>query len=1127
MHRVLLIGLALLLPWFAAGQVRCAPGTSEPDIKNLIAKLGDSDVEEQAVQDIVKIGRDAVPLLASAFVSGDLQTRNGAADALAKITTARDLAVPIFIQALDSQNNDLRELATKKLGDIGPVASSAVPALVSKLGDPYLRRAAPAALAHIGIVSLPAIIAALGSPDHLIRRGAVAAISGMIPDPGVEALERLGKDLAGQPVDATDQLTQITDREGLVKALIAALSDPEEDVRSGAATALGHLGNDARSIPALLALLADPDEGVRAHASNAITELGPLPCSEFVEALGDPNKHMHRSASTLLYYCKPLDKSLIPRLLKILESPDPDIMLWTSHVFEYYGSTAVPDLVGALNSPNKFARRGAARGLTLALASAPEQAIPALTNSLGDPDEFVREYALEALARYGYKSAGAVDRIKSLLTDKQPEVRDKAARALWSIGPAAIAAVPALETTLRDPTAEVRETSAEALGEIADPGAVPSLITALRDSESSVVRAAIKALGAIGSAAESALGDLAIIHRDKNVSAESESAIRAIAEALQSDLRDLTDTQLKRALDDLTKTHMSILKDGVSVDINDAITRSEAALKSELSGRSPLRRYLIGFMQGAIALVALYGIALPALILLYPCSRHAKIAVNSGFFRLPLLHRSILGTTWARQKIFAEAAKLTLREVSAVPRTYISQSVYPVQPGQASAIAFDDVSNPIAGLLAESRNAMITGRSGTGKSVLLHRICRGALELFIAGRMAALPILIDFRTTPVAGRTPQVLVKDRLKKGGVTLANAALDHLIEDGGFLILADSLNEATEQELLPLLNAFFDQDARNLVVMASQADILKRPDVAVFQIDAVTPEQARAYLRRELNVDIWPLLPEEARKLATSPQDLAVLATIVDTSRPNLVPTRRAALYRKLLEADNLLRSWLEVDNVKIRSLFGLAYQMLKREPPVMRLSEVGGLIRTQIEAQNGQAEDADVREAVDAAERSSLFTTETTAPPLNDELFTFKHEVIGKYLAAQYVLRQLIKPVAADQLASITQLGFDPRMQEVLIFVIEEADERHDMDGLLKSLMDRRRKKNRSIAESLVATALATRGGSVQAEIRNRFTDIKINQERLDTGAPESESPDDDQEAERAEDMEPEPTGGAEA
>jgi hypothetical protein len=124
------------------------------------------------------------------------------------------------------------------------------------------------------------------------------------------------------------------------------------------------------------------------------------------------------------------------------------------------------------------------------------------------------------------------------------------------------------------------------------------------------------------------------------------------------------------------------------------------------------------------------------------------------------------------------------------------------------------------------------------------------------------------------------------------------------------------------------------------------------------------------------------------------------------------------------------------------------------------------------------------------------------------------VIGKYLAAQYLLRQLTEPRTSDKVENVARLGFDVRWQEVLMFVIEEVDERHDLNGLLRVLIDRRRKANRSVAESLVATALATKSRLVDPEIRNRFTDIKISQERLDTGSNELLDADADGEAEPA-------------
>ncbi|HLZ06571.1 MAG TPA: HEAT repeat domain-containing protein [Bradyrhizobium sp.] len=1091
------IGIILALACAFAAEARAAPAAVEQQLKVLVTRLADADpkVRQQAIDELAKAGRDAIPLLADAFTSGGPSTGD-AAEALVKFTTARDEVIPIFVHALDSPVAEVRKLAAKELGVIGPDAASAVPALVSKFDDPYLRRVAPSAVAGVGDAALPALIDAMSSPDHLIRRGAIEAIEILIPDPEVEALESATAKKTGQAGNKGRSKPSM-DSQRLVEPLLKALKDPEEDIRADAATALGHFTNHAAAtVPALMGLLKDPDEGVRAHAVNALTKLRPLPCAQFVDALGDPDEHMHRSAASLLNDCRPLDKSLIPRLLTILESPDPDITLWGSHVFEYYGAAAVPELVAALDNPNTFVRRGAARGLVLAVAPKPEQAVPALTKRLDDPDAFVREYALEALARYGDGARSAVDGIVPLLNDKQAAVRKAAATTLWAIGPHAVAGVSGLKTTLRDSDPEVRQESADALGAIGDPSAVKALTAALRDPDTSVAVAAAKALAAIGAPAESALDTLAIAHRDQRIRRDVEESIRGIAEALQNGLGDRTEAQLKQATADLARVHALLLQDGVSTDVHNALDRAEAALKGELRQRSPVSKYVSNILSVLLGGVLLYGVLLPVLIVLYPYSRYARTAVNSGFFRFPLLHRSILTAPWARRKIFHDVASLVRDDAGAAPTSYIQQSVYPVGAGGQSGIRFEDVPQAVAELFAAGGYVMIKGRSGTGKSVLLQCIARKSAESFLAGRSNELPVLIDFRTTSITGSSLPGLLKNRLRKGEVRLSDGALDHLIQDGGFLILADSLNEAPKDELKAQLNDFINRDARNRMVMAGQEDLLKRRDVPVFQLESVTPAQARDYLARELGADLWPQLPEEARKLATSPQDLAVLASLIAKSGPELVPTRRAALYRKLLETDTALHEWVELDSPKIRALFRLAYDLFQKEPPVTPIGEIGSRIRECLVSQDLEPTDDDVEEVLEATKGSSLFKTETSAAPLSIELLSFKHEVIGKYLTAQHVLSQISRPDAGEKISAIASMTFDQRWEEVFAFVIEGAEERHDLNGLLKALVDRRRKKNRLFAERVVATALAIKGDVIEPSIRERFTEIKINEQRLD-------------------------------
>jgi HEAT repeat protein len=61
-----------------------------------------------------------------------------------------------------------------------------------------------------------------------------------------------------------------------VPALVHALSDPDEDVRANAATALGHIGPEARAAVSDLAkLLTDGHRSVRKRAARALQQIDP------------------------------------------------------------------------------------------------------------------------------------------------------------------------------------------------------------------------------------------------------------------------------------------------------------------------------------------------------------------------------------------------------------------------------------------------------------------------------------------------------------------------------------------------------------------------------------------------------------------------------------------------------------------------------------------------------------------------------------------------------------------------------------------------------------------------------------------------------------------------------------
>jgi hypothetical protein len=103
----------------------------------------------------------------------------------------------------------------------------------------------------------------------------------------------------------------------------------------------------------------------------------------------------------------------------------------------------------------------------------------------------------------------------------------------------------------------------------------------------------------------------------------------------------------------------------------------------------------------------------------------------------------------------------------------------------------------------------------------------------------------------------------------------------------------------------------------------DLLERTDFATYRLAEVTAEQARAYLHEITGTDVWERLPAEARALARNPQDLVLLAEVIQALGPDKpMPSRRAELYREILANDTALAEWAAGGGPAIRAVYALA-------------------------------------------------------------------------------------------------------------------------------------------------------------------------------------------------------------
>ncbi len=179
----------------------------------VVRTLNDGGEMYDATAALGKMGsyaRPAVPAIEHLLATEDVYERQAAVIALARIEGGD--AIPTLVRTISGDTDDsVRLKAVIALGGLASTDSHAIAALVGAFSNDSedLREAASDQLGKLGAAAVPALIAALKSPDFYQRAWSVQTLSQIKPLPG----------------DATHALT-------------LALSDKSEVVRTEAANAL-------------------------------------------------------------------------------------------------------------------------------------------------------------------------------------------------------------------------------------------------------------------------------------------------------------------------------------------------------------------------------------------------------------------------------------------------------------------------------------------------------------------------------------------------------------------------------------------------------------------------------------------------------------------------------------------------------------------------------------------------------------------------------------------------------------------------------------------------------------------------------------------------------------------------
>lgn len=231
--------------------------------------------------------RSALKLITNAVEDDDAVVRLAAAWALLQIDSKNadyiEIAVPRLVTGLERPDPRVRKLAADTLGQLGPAASAAVPALAKRIGedeDPLVRVSCALALSQMGDASrtaVPALVSMLQSEPSGGRRAVLFALGSLGPV-AVDSLPELRKEALDGPLfdrtlAAWAVLKVRADQQEInqmVPVLMTRLTREQPEAAEQMLQMLGELGRGRPEIVKFLdGIRQIPDARLRAAADAA------------------------------------------------------------------------------------------------------------------------------------------------------------------------------------------------------------------------------------------------------------------------------------------------------------------------------------------------------------------------------------------------------------------------------------------------------------------------------------------------------------------------------------------------------------------------------------------------------------------------------------------------------------------------------------------------------------------------------------------------------------------------------------------------------------------------------------------------------------------------------------------
>lgn len=475
-----------LLPLFAV------PSFAGETIQSLVLDLQSPHVDTQlrAAQILGEIGPEAagaVPPLVKVIRSGSPEVRVVASIALLKIDPYMKDMISILLQALDSgQQVQEQQMLGEEIG----------------LQDDALRKWSSLMKTKVNLGILPLLVQALDSNDRDIRILGVLVLGGIttrLPEglPHLlEAYKDPDKEVRAAVVGALLRIG--VEKPGVMPALMSALKDTDPEVRARAVVAMGKVGLSRKEVlPAVMGALKDKEFLVRSAAMKALESFG-VAAKESAPAIaartgeGTPEERLS-AVATLLMMDPSQAPRMVPLLLVILQSPsheiplriraadllektglagresaalaammgdtNPEIRSRMGKMLTDIGGPAVPPLGRLLqNSPQLQVRTAALQSL-INMRPAPPELVPVLAGALKDKDRSLRYLAADGLSRLGPAAEKAIPDLVQALKDSEESVKTSAGNALVEIGEPAVPALTEAAAQTQDPQLQARAAS--------------------------------------------------------------------------------------------------------------------------------------------------------------------------------------------------------------------------------------------------------------------------------------------------------------------------------------------------------------------------------------------------------------------------------------------------------------------------------------------------------------------------------------------------------------------------------------------------------------------------------------------------------------------------------------------